>query len=40
MILLKVICKHCKVEVMSRTDHTAILGKEHKKSCPRHKLGK
>lgn len=28
-------CKHCKVPVISRTDTHAVLGKEHKKSCPR-----
>lgn len=31
-------CKVCKVEVMSKTDFHAILGQEHKKSCPRHRL--
>jgi hypothetical protein len=30
-------CKHCKVQVVSRYDFRAILGKVHKKSCPRSK---
>lgn len=34
-----VICKWCKVPVMSRTDFSAKLGYEHKKSCPRHRRG-
>jgi hypothetical protein len=36
----KFICKWCKVEVMSKTDHSAKLGHEHKTSCPRHRLGR
>lgn len=30
------VCKFCKVDVISKTDTRAILGQEHKKSCPRH----
>lgn len=29
------ICKHCKVDVISKTDTRAVLGKEHGKHCPR-----
>lgn len=31
----KYICKYCKVEVVSRADTRAILGKEHNKHCRR-----
>lgn len=31
----KFICKHCKVQVVSKTNHQAIWGKEHGKHCPR-----
>jgi len=31
----KYICKFCKVEVYSKTDTHAVMGHEHKKSCPR-----
>lgn len=31
----KLICKHCKVQVISRTNLKAIFGKEHGKHCPR-----
>lgn len=31
----KVVCKFCKVQIMGRSDLAPILGKEHKKSCPR-----
>lgn len=32
----KLICKHCKVEVISRTDLRAKhIGEEHGKHCPR-----
>jgi hypothetical protein len=31
----KFICKWCKVQVRSKTDTAAIIGHEHKKSCPR-----
>lgn len=31
----KFVCKFCKVEVYSKTDIHAIMGHEHKKSCPR-----
>lgn len=37
--MTKYICKWCKVEVMSKTDHSAKLGHEHKPSCPRRRLG-
>lgn len=30
------ICKHCHIPIVSRTDTRAILGREHKKGCPRH----
>lgn len=29
------VCKYCHVEIISRTDTRAILGREHKKSCIR-----
>lgn len=32
---VKYVCKHCKVEVISRFDFRAVLGKNHKRSCPR-----
>jgi hypothetical protein len=35
----KLICKHCKVEVCDYVDLRAVLGKEHKKGCPRRKRG-
>lgn len=35
----KFVCKHCKVQVVSREDHHAILGREHKAWCPRSRLG-
>lgn len=28
-------CKHCKVQVYDKTDTRPVLGKEHKKGCPR-----
>lgn len=28
-------CKHCGVQVISRDNHHPVLGKAHKKSCPR-----
>lgn len=28
-------CKHCKVQVIGKSDFRPVLGKEHKKSCPR-----
>lgn len=31
----KLICRHCKVPVISRTNLRAILGREHGKHCPR-----
>ena len=31
----KFVCKHCKVQVVSKTNFRAILGHEHKRSCPR-----
>lgn len=31
----KYICKHCKTEVVSKTDSRAILGRVHGKHCPR-----
>lgn len=31
----KYVCRHCKVQVISKTDTHAVLGKEHKTSCPR-----
>lgn len=31
----KYICKHCKVQVYGKGDSKPILGREHKKSCPR-----
>lgn len=33
----KFICRYCKVEVLSREDKRAVLGKEHAKWCRRHK---
>lgn len=29
------LCRHCKVQVVSKTNHKAIYGREHKKCCPR-----
>jgi hypothetical protein len=34
----KYICKICKVQVVSKTDHRAILGKVHLKHCRRKRL--
>jgi len=34
------VCKFCKVPVMGRIDHSARLGHEHKRSCPRYRRGK
>lgn len=31
----KLVCKHCKVPVVSRTNTQAIFGREHGKHCPR-----
>lgn len=31
----KFVCKFCKVEVCGKTDTHAVMGHEHKKSCPR-----
>ena len=31
----KFVCKHCKVQVISKTNTRAIFGHEHSKSCPR-----
>lgn len=31
----KYICKHCKVQVVAPGIPDAVLGKEHKKCCPR-----
>lgn len=31
----KYLCKFCKVQVVSKTNHKAIYGREHKKCCPR-----
>lgn len=31
----KFICKHCKVQVISKTNKKAIWGKSHGKHCPR-----
>lgn len=33
----KFVCRHCKVQVVSRRDTRPILGKEHKPSCLRRK---
>jgi hypothetical protein len=33
--LTKFVCKYCKVQVIGKNNHAAILGQEHKKSCPR-----
>jgi len=30
-----VVCKHCGVHMVSKTNFHPILGKKHKKSCPR-----
>lgn len=34
------LCRHCKVQLVSPSDKRAILGKEHKKGCPRRRLGR
>lgn len=34
----KVTCRHCHVEMVSRTNFYPILGRSHKKGCPRHKM--
>jgi uncharacterized protein YlaI len=31
----KFVCKHCKVQVISKTNLKAIFGREHGKHCPR-----
>lgn len=31
----KFICKHCKVEVISKSDFRPVMLKQHKSSCPR-----
>jgi hypothetical protein len=31
----KYICKHCKVQVVSKFDTRPVLGREHGKHCPR-----
>jgi len=31
----KYICRHCKVQVVGPKDTHAVLGKQHKPSCPR-----
>lgn len=31
----KFVCRHCKVEVVSKEKPVPVLGKQHKKSCPR-----
>lgn len=31
----KFVCKFCHVPVISKTDHRAILGRSHSKTCPR-----
>jgi hypothetical protein len=36
-VVFKCKTKGCKVQVISRTDHRAILGREHAKHCPRSK---
>jgi len=30
-----VLCKHCRVPMMSKNNFHPLLGKQHKKSCPR-----
>ena len=37
-LMKKYVCKHCGVEMVSRDNHHPILGKEHKKSCPRRRM--
>lgn len=34
----KYVCKHCKVPMVSKTDHRPILGYSHKKNCPRRRI--
>lgn len=34
----KFICKHCKVEVVSKTDFHPKLGKQHSRKCPRRRM--
>lgn len=34
----KYVCKHCKVEVLGPKDPRPVLGKTHKKSCPRRRI--
>jgi len=31
------LCRFCKVQVVDKNDFRPILGRNHKKSCPRHK---
>lgn len=33
-----VVCKHCGVKMISRTDHHAVLGETHKSKCPRRRM--
>lgn len=35
LAVTKYVCKHCKVPVLSKNNFHAILGREHKKGCPR-----
>lgn len=35
---VKYVCKHCKVQVMAKNDARPVLGKEHKKNCPRRRI--
>lgn len=37
-VTVKYICKHSKVQVMSKNDARAVLGRNHKKSCPRRRI--
>lgn len=32
---IKFICKYCKIQVMGKGDARPVLGKVHKKCCPR-----
>jgi hypothetical protein len=34
----KYVCKHCKIEVLGPKDTRPVLGKTHKKSCPRRRI--
>lgn len=36
--MVKYVCKHCKVSVISKNDARAVLGKTHKKGCPRRRI--